>query len=72
MFRTKGFHVSASGAIQDHHGSLVKIATFFSAVQYIYCYEEQKRPLILASLDALKAFDTVNHEILFKVPTAAN
>ena len=37
----------------------------FLISETIFCYEEQKRALILASLDAQKAFDTVNHEILF-------
>ena len=34
MFGMNGFHVSASGAIQGHHGPLVSLNIFFSETTY--------------------------------------
>ena len=33
MFGMKGFYVSASGAIQDHHGPLVMVCNFMLSVR---------------------------------------
>ena len=36
MFGMNGFHVSASGAIQGHHGPLVLLQTLFVGIWYVY------------------------------------
>ena len=36
MFGMNGFHVSASGAIQGHHGPLVPFLTMFSTIYSSY------------------------------------
>ena len=46
MFGMNGFHVSASGAIQGHHGPLVSVPTKFSKgffprmVKSLHCTEK--------------------------------
>ena len=41
MFGMNGFHVSASGAIQGHHGPLVPFLTMFSTAIYLKCVKMQ-------------------------------
>ena len=37
MFGMKGFHVSASGAIQGHHGPLVELPVSVKALTAVRC-----------------------------------
>ena len=57
MFDMKGFHVSASGAIQGHHGPLVK--KFHRIVPWVTFFKTCSR-----NFDTLKNMATVGGDFL--------
>ena len=54
MFGMKGFHISACGAIQGHHGPLVRILLTYDPKLYIsFAHDQGGALLVLVHTDPL-------------------